>query len=113
MDAIAVADTYYEAFRRKTDFQEVPIADDLAFHGPSGPIEGADAFRAAVSGIAKGLAKLEIRHQLERDGTVVSLYDFDLGAPDGPIPMAEVLEIAGDEIRRIELIFDTRRLPGV
>jgi hypothetical protein len=112
MDAISLADRYYAAFRNKTDFSEVPLAEQLHFQGPSGTIEGAAPFRGVVSGLAQTVKGLEVRHQAVADGTVVTVYDFDLGLPDGPIPMAEVLRVEGDAIRAIELVFDTKRMPG-
>jgi hypothetical protein len=41
---------------------------------------------------------------------VVTVYDFDLGMPEGPIPMAEVLDVEDGAIRRIDLMFDSKRL---
>ena len=41
---------------------------------------------------------------------MISVYDFDLGLPGGPIPMAERLEIRGEEIVAMELLFDAARM---
>ena len=40
MDALAIADTYYDAFRNKTDFSEVPLDEEFVFEGPTGALEG-------------------------------------------------------------------------
>ena len=112
MNPKQLAQQYYDAFHQKADFNEVPLAEDLIFKGPGGEIKGAASFRAVVAGLAQQLVKLEIRDQLASDTVVVSVYDFDLGLPDGPIPMAEKLCIRGNEITEIELFFDSRRLPG-
>ena len=103
---------YYAAFTDRSDFAEVPFADAVRFRGPTGPIEGAAALRGVLEGLARNVQGLEIRHQLEASGQVVTVYDFDLGLPDGPIPMAERLAVEGGEIAEIELLFDARRLPG-
>ena len=110
MDALTIAGTYYDAFRNRTDFSEVPLDDDFVFHGPIGALEGPAAFRSVVAGLARGVAGLEIRHQVRDGSRVLTVYDFDLGQPDGPIPMAEILDVHGETIRRIDLIFDSKRL---
>ena len=110
MQPIDIANTYYDAFRNRTDFSEVPLSSGLVFRGPSGALEGAAPFRGVVSGLARQLRGIAVRHQLAEADRVITVYDFDLGLPDGPIPMAEVLEIAGGEIAGIELLFDSRRL---
>lgn len=112
MERSAIADRYYEAFRNTTDFGEVPMEDDLVFRGPSGEIKGAEAYRTVLAGLARGVKDLKVREQAVVGASVVTIYDFDLGAPGGPIPMAEVLRIPGSAIAAVELIFDSARLPG-
>lgn len=50
------------------------------------------------------------RSARRRRDTVLSVYDFDLGASGGPIPMAEVVRVSSGAIREIELIFDPARM---
>lgn len=110
MTTTGIADLYYDAFRQQTDFGEVPFAEKLTFRGPNGTIDGAAPFRSVVAGLAQGVRSLDVRHRLAHGDTVVTVYDFDLGLPDGAIPMAEVLRIEDEEITAIELLFDARRL---
>ncbi len=106
MDSQQIADLYYETFRSRGDFADVPMADDLCFRSPMMKLDGATPFRQALSGLLGRFQSLEIRHQLANEGSVVTVYDFDMGAPSGPIPMAEVIEVAGGEITGVELLFD-------
>ena len=101
---------YYDAFRKRTDFSEVPFAEDVVFRGPTGPIEGATALRARLAALAQGTKDVTMRHQVVGGGQVLSFYDFDLGLPGGPIPMAERLGCDGETIEEIELLFDPARL---
>lgn len=101
-----VADRYYEAFREGTDWNDIPMAESLCFRSPMMSLEGPEAFRGALRGLQTRVKGLEIRRQLADGETVVTVYDFDLGAPSGPIAMSEVLEVKGGEITDVELIFD-------
>ena len=110
MTDLETAAIYYRAFDERSDFSEVPFAEDLCFRGPNGEVEGADALRPMLAGLASRHAGLAIRHQVAGEGQVISVYDFDLGLPGGPIPMAERLEIRGEEIVAMELLFDAARM---
>lgn len=112
MSTIEIANRYYDAFRGQLPFADVPFAASFSFRGPNRAIEGADAFRGVVEGLARQLKDLTIRHQHGSAESVVTVYDFDLGLADGPIAMAEVLEFEAGEIAAIELLFDPGRLAG-
>lgn len=112
MDLTAIARRYYAAFTDGSGFDDVPFDDAVAFRGPTGEIEGAPALRGVLEGLAQNVKSVEIRHQLAGGDQVVTVYDFDLGAADGPIPMAERLGFADGRIREIELLFDAQRLAG-
>lgn len=107
-----IVDTYYAALQPGGDPGAVPFADALVFRGPSGMTEGAAGFRAMLGGLAQNVKQLDMRHQLSAKDCVLSVYDLDMGAPGGPIPMAERLRIDGDRIAEVELFFDTKRLGG-
>ena len=53
-----------------------------------------------------------MRRQLAYGEFVLTFYDLDLGAPEGPIPMAEKLRVVDGRIVDVELLFDSRRLPA-
>ena len=103
-------DQYYAAFEAKSDFSEVPLDADVAFRGPMNEIAGEAALRPVLAGLAQRVSSLAIRHQMTQGDQVLTVYDFDLGLPDGPIPMAERIALRAGVIREIELFFDARRL---
>lgn len=107
------ASLYYGAFRDRSDFTEVPLTEDAVFVGPTGELRGAGTLRTVFAQLAKRLVRLEMRHQSVSPEQVLSFYDFDLGLPGGPVPMAERLQVEGGSIASIELLFDPCRLdPG-
>ena len=108
MSAQRTVDQYYEGFTNGGDWSSVAMAENLEFESPMMTLQGADSFRQALAGLATQVKELNLRQQATKGDAVISVYDLDLGA--GPIPMAEVLTLAGNEIRRIELIFDKARL---
>ena len=112
MSPTDLANCYYAAFRQQTDFSEVPFAADIRFHSPSGVTEGAAPFRGMLTGLAKNVKALTVRHQLSEGDDVITVYDFDMGLPGGAIPMAERLHCKGGEIVEAELFFDSKRLGG-
>ena len=57
------------------------------------------------------MQRFQIRRQASDGEFVLTFYDLDLGAPDGPIPMAEKLRVVDGAIVDVELLFDSRRLP--
>ncbi len=108
MKSQEIAERYYAGFTNGGDFAGVPMADDLHFAGPMMAIDGADEFRQVLGGLATQVKSVAIRHQVAAGDTVVSVYDFDMGA--GAVPMAEVLTISGGKISGVELIFDQARM---
>ncbi len=111
-DARAVAAMYYEGINGTRDLGSIPMADDLTFAGPGRSAASAEAFRGALAGLSPQVRGFAIRRQLADAEHVMTFYDLDLGAPGGPIPMAERLRIVGGKIVDVELLFDSRRLPS-
>ena len=105
-----IADRYYGAFAGRYQFGDVPMADDLHFASPAMQLDGAEAFRGALGGLVQQVKGLEIRHQSVDGDAVLTVYDFDLGLPAGPIPMAERLQCRDGVIAEVELIFDSARM---
>lgn len=110
--ALQVAQDYYQGIAGERDFATVPMAEDLTFRGPGRTASNAQAFRKALRGLSTQVKGLELRQQLAEGEFVLTFYDLDLGAPDGPIPMAEKLRVVDGEIVDVELLFDSRRLPA-
>ena len=108
--ALAVANAYYAGFHGELAVADLPLAQDVHFHSPIAELEGAAAFRKALAQLLPRVRSLVIRRQLAESGVVISVYDLDLGAPGGPIPMAETLRVANDRIVDVELLFDPARL---
>lgn len=105
-----VADAYYAAFQGG-DVEQVPMAEDLKFVSPRYVLDSAKAFKGALRGLFAQVKSLSISSQMIDDGTVLTFYDLDLGAPGGPIPMAERLQITDGKLISVDLLFDSALLP--
>ena len=110
MKPLDIANRYYEAFRKGGDFEDVPMAQGLRFRSPMMELGDAASFRGAVKGLAQQVKAVDVRHQVCAADSVLTVYDFDMGAPGGPIPMAEILTVANGELADVELLFDSARL---
>ncbi len=110
MDRQRVVDAYYAALRSEIELDAVPMDEGLAFASPMMNLDSAAAFRGALGGLTQRVKGLEIRHQAWDGSTAVTVYDFDLGLPDGPVPMAEAVTVADGAVQRVELLFDKARL---
>lgn len=85
------------------------ITDDFSFTGPMLQSEGKEAFiegAQAAQAIAKGYV---MQRQFEDDDDVVSIYEFELGAPatPGKVLMTEWNTIRNGKLASARLVFDT------
>ncbi|MCR9259671.1 MAG: hypothetical protein NXH95_08115 [Pseudomonadaceae bacterium] len=108
----SVANTYYAAFEGTHSVDEVPMHNDLTFVSPRFTLTDADAFRSALTALFKSVKSLHINDQIFQGETVSTFYDLDLGAPGGPISMAERLRVENGALTSVTLIFDSARLPS-
>ncbi|MEM8501207.1 MAG: hypothetical protein AAF542_24545 [Pseudomonadota bacterium] len=108
----AVAAIYYGAFRGEFSAADIPLRDEINFKSPIAEINKAAAFRGALGNLFTRVQKLTIDTQLMDETTVMSFYWLDLGAPGGPIPMAERLTVKDGAITAIQLLFDPSLLPA-
>ena len=106
------AATYYAAFTGTPSIGDIPLKDDLSFVSPRFQLDSAEAFRDALGDLFERVQSLQIDRQLIEGNTVLTFYHLDLGVPGGPIPMAERLEVEGGKIARVNLLFDSARLPS-
>ena len=110
--SINVANSYYAAFIGEHPLAELPMADNLTFVSPRFSLNSAASFRGALSELFKRVRSIKISDQFHDDETVLTFYQLDLGVPDGPIPMAERLRIQEGKITKVDLLFDSARLPA-
>ena len=107
----AIADLYYNAFTGETSADDIPMHEDLAFSSPRFKLDSAAAFRQALSGLFSRVKGLEITEQAHNGNSVLTFYQLDLGAPIGPIQMAERLSISEGTIADVALLFDSAAMP--
>ena len=111
MDAITIANTYYDAWRlRAGDMSEVPLADDLVFIGPVASFEDAQGFRAMAAQAGAAVRSFAVRHQFAAGDLVCSVIDWEMDPVPGMMTSAEVLTVRDGRIVRGELIYDGEQL---
>lgn len=112
MNSEQVVALYYEAWQRKRgDFSEVPLADDLQFRGPVASFDSAEGYRAMAREAGQKVTKFEVRRQFVDGDTVCSIVDWEMDIPGvDPMTAAELLHVVDGRIARGELIYDGEQL---
>jgi SnoaL-like domain len=104
-----VALAYYRAWTsHDTDKAMSYIAEDIVCQAPSGPIEGAAAFRAFIGPFTQIVTGSKLIAAFGDDTTAVVMYDTQT-VPVQDAPGAECVTVANDKITHMRIIFD--RLP--
>jgi SnoaL-like protein len=107
-----LVDAYYASWTdRDKPFDETRLrsilAPDLDFQGPlAGHRVGADGFIRGVHDVYAALKSFELVQRLEQDNQVAVLYDCELTRPAGIHRFAEFLQVNGDHIVAIKLMYD-------
>lgn len=108
-DALQVCLAYYQAWTAK-DFDRAMTFvadDDIVCDGPSGRLEGAEAFRGFMEAFTKILTHAELIAAFGDDRTALLMYDTDT-VPVPHAPGAECHTVENGKITHITIIFDTR-----
>lgn len=110
MSSAAVVRSYLDAFTSgDIDGAMALLADDFSFAGPMVQSEGKQEFvegSQAAQAIAKGYT---MQRQFEDGDDVVSIYEFELGAPatPGTVLMIEWNTVRDGKLASSRLVFDT------
>jgi len=111
MDALGIANQYYDAWRlRHGDMSAVPLAEDLVFTGPVASFQDAAGFRAMAAHAGAAVRSFAVRHQFASGDLVCSVIDWEMDPVPGMMTSAEVLTIRDGKIVRGELIYDGEQL---
>ena len=91
------------------------LAPDVSFDGAGArPLQGADAYVAALERLRPVIARNEIRTIVVEGNRAAVLYDFVTDTPVGPVTSAEWLTVdAEGRITSVYLLFDKARWPEV
>jgi hypothetical protein len=107
--ALDVALAYHRAWTGH-DFEAAMqyVADDIVCQSPSGPIEGAEAFRGFMEPFSKILLESALISAFGDETTALLMYDTRT-VPVADAPGAELLTVQDGRITHLRIIFD--RLP--
>lgn len=112
MTAQEIVARYYDAWQTKQgEMTDVPLAEDFAFTGPVASFDDAQGFRAMAREAGRAVTSFSVRRQFVDGDTVCSIIDWEMAIPGtGRMTSAELLEVAGGQIVRGELIYDAEDL---
>jgi hypothetical protein len=111
MDPREIANRYYDAWiNHHGDMRQVPLADDMVFHGPVASFDSAEGYRAMARQAGAAVTSFRVRHQFTGANLVCSIVDWTMAPLPGTLTAAEVLEIRDGTIVRGELIYDAEEL---
>jgi SnoaL-like domain len=111
MDPREIANRYYDAWiNHHGDMSQVPLADDMVFHGPVASFDSAEGYRAMARQAGAAVTSFRVRHQFTDANLVCSIVDWTMAPVPGTLTAAEVLEIRDGTIVRGELIYDAEEL---
>ncbi len=107
-----VARLYYEALNGDARPRRSPARRKRAVHGAIETVGSATELRGMLEGLVAnvGAGKVTMKSQAVAGSDVLSFYDFDIGAPGGPVQMAERLTVRDGTVTAVQLISDARRL---
>jgi SnoaL-like domain len=86
MDPTAIANLYYDAWiNRRGDMSQVPLADDLVFHGPVASFDSADGYRAMARQAGAAVTSFRVRHQFTDANLVCTVVDWTMAPVRGTL----------------------------
>ncbi len=92
MDPREIANRYYDAWiNHHGDMRQVPLADDMVFHGPVASFDSAEGYRAMARQAGAAVTSFRVRHQFTGANLVCSIVDWTMAAVPGTLTAAEVL----------------------
>jgi hypothetical protein len=102
---------YYDAWINKHgDMSGVPLARGFTFRGPVADFDDAESYRAMAREAGAMVTSFTVREQFTDGNKVCSIIDWEMALPVAPMTSAEILEVAGGQIIRGELIYDAQEL---
>jgi hypothetical protein len=110
---------YYAAWQHgSTAFDEARLrtmlAADLRFEGPiAGTRIGVDSFVRGLADFVRSLKALRMVQLIHTASAASAVYDCDLGPSGGTLRLAEFLQLEGERIQAVRLVFDPARFKAL
>jgi limonene-1,2-epoxide hydrolase len=100
---------FYASIERE-DFEALRglLRDDLAFEGPVGAVEGADAFVGMVQKMSALTEGFNVKHLFVDGEQACCVFDLVTATPIGESPVAEYFQLEGGRIASIRAHYDSR-----
>ena len=108
---LAIAEMYYTAMNNK-NFETIEqlIHPDIVFISPLTELKEKSAVLQAVRGFTQAFRSLSIRKKFQKGSNVMLVIDTIFPEPIGYLRTASLLTIKHDQIKKVELFFDTKAM---
>ena len=108
--AADLAQAYFDAWRAHDfDALQALLADDVHFEGPLAVVDGAEACRRGLEGLAQMASDIAVKRRFADGDDALTWFEIHAdGLP--PIPVANWMHAADGRIARIRVTFDPRPL---
>ncbi len=84
------------------------LRDDLSFQGPFDTFHAPEPYLEAVKKLSSIVKRVEVKKMFVDGNDVCLLYDMVTSTPVGTAFIAEWLQVKGDKIASIRVLFDPR-----
>jgi hypothetical protein len=108
-DPKAIADKFFKAWTTGDfDIARGLLHDDLSFDGPLDKFDNADAYIAALTGLAQIVESVEEQKVFVDGNDVCVIYNLVTNTPAGSALTAEWYHLRNAKISAVRVIFDAR-----
>ena len=109
-DAAKIAETYFDAWKKKDfDAMRSLVAEDVRFEGPMATLEGAEEYMGGIRGLSRIISELAIEKVFVEDRDVLTWYTMHTTVAP-PVPVANWLHVEDGKISSLKVAFDAREL---
>ena len=106
-----VVERYYAAFDAHRDDWQDLVADDVVFDGPVQQARGKEEFVDLTAQFLSAHRGTRLLQRIADGDTVISMFEFDIDAPNGQqltCPVAEWATISDGRISEFRVYYDPR-----
>ncbi len=107
--AIEAVHEYYQCWTKGQPMGKELFAPSFTFIGPMMRFDNAEAFVAALGQMGDAIKMGEVHHEFVDGDHVCTIYDCH--TPAGVVPMAEYVYAPNGRMEKIELFFDSAKMP--
>ena len=108
MEPLELALRYMEIFYSGENLEELHdiFGENFSFEGPFATFDSASDYIGSLCADPPRHCSYKLLHSFADDSSACLLYQFSKPGIAAPVPMAQLFEVSGGKIEKIQLIFD-------